>query len=278
MSPPSDEAMSHEIGTTLRDARRRLGMEVREVEERTKIRAKYIRALENEDWETLPAPAYIRGFLRTYGQMLGLDGEMLADEYRRRTAGIEQANGPSSSESVLQARRPAGDRQPPSRGWLIAALAVGLLLLLIVIGLIGGGDDPAPDTGGPAGSGNIQSKQERKQQQRKQERRQERKQKLRQEAKAAGNQKVDLRLRTGTIVEVCLVGDGKALIDGQVLAAGADERFDGSKRYRLDLNGGGEARLNVAGSSQKIASNEPISVEADGAGIREIGYVGPDCP
>ena len=73
-----------EIGATLRDARRRYGMEVREVEERTKIRAKYIRALENEDWETLPAPAYVRGFLRTYAQMLGLDGEMLVDEYRRR--------------------------------------------------------------------------------------------------------------------------------------------------------------------------------------------------
>ncbi|TFG72018.1 MAG: hypothetical protein E4H22_03440, partial [Solirubrobacterales bacterium] len=51
-----------EIGAALRDARRRYGMDVREVEDRTKIRAKYIRALENEDWETLPAPAYIRGF------------------------------------------------------------------------------------------------------------------------------------------------------------------------------------------------------------------------
>jgi len=65
-----------EIGAALRDARRRYGMEVREVEERTKIRAKYIRALENEDWATLPAPAYVRGFLRTYGQMLGLDGNL----------------------------------------------------------------------------------------------------------------------------------------------------------------------------------------------------------
>ena len=82
-----------EIGAALRDARRRYGMEVREVEERTKIRAKYIRALENEDWATLPAPAYVRGFLRTYGQMLGLDGEMLVDEYRRRYGDAEAAAG-----------------------------------------------------------------------------------------------------------------------------------------------------------------------------------------
>ena len=58
-------------------------MDIKEAEERTKIRTRYLRALEAEDWEVLPAPAYVRGFLRTYGQILGLDGEALADRYRR---------------------------------------------------------------------------------------------------------------------------------------------------------------------------------------------------
>ena len=71
------------IGAALKDARRRQDMDVKEAEERTKIRARYLRALEAEDWEVLPAPAYVRGFLRTYGDMLDLDGEMLADRYRR---------------------------------------------------------------------------------------------------------------------------------------------------------------------------------------------------
>ena len=73
-----------EIGHSLREARERQGLGYPEIELATKIRAKYIRALEEEDFTSLPGDAYIRGFLRTYADYLGLDGEIYVDEYASR--------------------------------------------------------------------------------------------------------------------------------------------------------------------------------------------------
>src|SRR5207302_1843100 len=72
------------IGPTLRDARLRRRIDMGEVEARTKIRAKYLRAIENEEWDLLPGPIYVKSFLRTYGEFLGVDTRMLVDEYKRR--------------------------------------------------------------------------------------------------------------------------------------------------------------------------------------------------
>src|SRR5438105_8953503 len=72
------------IGPTLRDARIRARIDMAEVEARTKIRAKYLRAIENEEWDLLPGPVYIKSFLRTYGDYLGLDSRMLVEEFKRR--------------------------------------------------------------------------------------------------------------------------------------------------------------------------------------------------
>src|ERR1700739_2223662 len=71
-----------EIGETLRETRMRRRIDMTEVEAATKIRAKYLRALENEEWDLLPGPTYVKSFLRTYAQALGLDARMLVDEYR----------------------------------------------------------------------------------------------------------------------------------------------------------------------------------------------------
>ncbi len=71
-----------EIGATLREARMRARIDVSEIEAQTKIRAKYLRALENEEWDLLPGPTFVRSFLRTYAQALGLDAKALVDEYR----------------------------------------------------------------------------------------------------------------------------------------------------------------------------------------------------
>lgn len=71
-----------EIGATLREARMSAGIDIAEIESETKIRTKYLRALENEDWAALPGPTYIRSFMRTYADTLGLDGRMLVEQYR----------------------------------------------------------------------------------------------------------------------------------------------------------------------------------------------------
>jgi cytoskeleton protein RodZ len=71
-----------DIGETLRDARMRARIDVSEIEAKTKIRAKYLRALENEEWGLLPGPTFVKSFLRTYADALGLDGKALVEEYR----------------------------------------------------------------------------------------------------------------------------------------------------------------------------------------------------
>jgi len=73
-----------EIGTALRDARTQRGLDLAQCEVRTRIRAKYLRAMEDERFELLPAAAYVKGFLRSYGESLGLDGQVLVDEYTLR--------------------------------------------------------------------------------------------------------------------------------------------------------------------------------------------------
>jgi cytoskeleton protein RodZ len=73
-----------EIGNTLREARLRRGLDIAECEAETKIRGKYLRAMEEEHFDVLPAPTYVRGFLRAYAEFLELDGRLVLDEYDSR--------------------------------------------------------------------------------------------------------------------------------------------------------------------------------------------------
>src|SRR3712207_8742059 len=73
-----------EIGETLRETRMRRRIDMTEVEAATKIRAKYLRALENEEWDLLPGPTFVKTFLRTYAEYLGLDARNLVEEYKQR--------------------------------------------------------------------------------------------------------------------------------------------------------------------------------------------------
>ena len=73
-----------EIGNSLREARLRQGLDFPEIEQATKIRGKYLRALEEEQFELLPAQTYVKGFLRSYSDYLGLDGQLYVDEFNSR--------------------------------------------------------------------------------------------------------------------------------------------------------------------------------------------------
>ena len=73
-----------EIGNSLREARLRQGLDFPEIEQATKIRGKYLRALEEEQFEMLPAQTYVKGFLRSYADYLGLDGQLYVDEFNSR--------------------------------------------------------------------------------------------------------------------------------------------------------------------------------------------------
>src|ERR1700736_4621397 len=116
-----------EIGSTLREARMRARIDISEVEARTKIRAKYLRAIENEEWDLLPGPVYIKSFLRTYGDYLGLDSRMLVDEFKRRY------ERPSDHE--LRPIATIGrERERAARGPLVPPWAIiGAVLVAIVV-------------------------------------------------------------------------------------------------------------------------------------------------
>jgi len=107
-----------EIGTSLREARLRQGLDFPEIEQGTKIRAKYLRALEDEQFDVLPAQTYVKGFLRSYAEYLGLDGQLYVDEYNSRFVVGEE-------EQPSRPRRSA----PPTRGVQVQSRVVLLTLL-----------------------------------------------------------------------------------------------------------------------------------------------------
>src|ERR1700743_1919098 len=118
-----------EIGTSLREARIRARLDMSEVEARTKIRAKYLRAIENEEWDLLPGPVYVKSFLRTYGDFLGLDSRALIDEYKRRfERPSDQDSRPCAARSGERERAARGPRCPP---WVL----IGAVLVLVVVAL-----------------------------------------------------------------------------------------------------------------------------------------------
>jgi cytoskeleton protein RodZ len=174
-----------EIGNTLREARLRRGLEVPECEQETKIRAKYLRAMEEEQFDLMPSPTYVRGFLRTYADFLDLDGQLVLDEYDSRFGGMDTGldegwrtrpgrqvrNGrggrpgePARPYGQPPGRRPVGGRrrpQPRRTEAQLLWLAIGGVMavaLLVWLGVgEGGGEDtpipPAPPTAPQASAG-----------------------------------------------------------------------------------------------------------------------------
>jgi len=142
------------IGETLREARMRQRLDIADVEMRTKIRAKYLRALENEEFGMLPGPTFVKTFLRTYAEMLGLDPHVLVEEYR--------ANYEGGDELDLQPLGPPGvagrDR---SRGPLLGPGALALLVLVGVVAVLVAIGLTSDDSGNGQESANTETTRER---------------------------------------------------------------------------------------------------------------------
>jgi cytoskeletal protein RodZ len=113
-------------------------LDIADVEERTKIRAKYLRALENEEFGLLPGSTFVKTFLRTYSESLGLDPHVLVEEYRQNFEPGDESEpplGPQPSTTRERERRYPGG--PPRPGTVIAVAVVALLALILVLGLTG---------------------------------------------------------------------------------------------------------------------------------------------
>ena len=127
-----------EIGTSLRESRLRQGLDLARVEDDTKIRAKYLQGLEDERFEVLPSETYVKGFLRTYAEYLGLDGQLYVDEYNTRFA--------TSDEPMISAPPRPRTRRASESSFVVVALAgiVAVGILVVVAFTLGSEDAEDP--------------------------------------------------------------------------------------------------------------------------------------
>jgi cytoskeletal protein RodZ len=133
-----------EIGNSLREARMRQGLDLPEIEQATKVRARYLRALEAEQFDGLPAATYVKGFLRTYADYLGLDGQLYVDEYNSRY--VTGEDDPPLRRSGVS---PRYGRRVESRAVVLTLGLIAVATALIIAAWKFGGTDH-PTTALPA--------------------------------------------------------------------------------------------------------------------------------
>ena len=232
-----------DIGASLRDARMRARIDVSDIEAQTKIRAKYLRALENEEWDLLPGPTYVKSFLRTYAEALELDAKLLVDEYKLRHERL--------SDVELQPISPAGRGRaprrkapgPPPPSFFVAVIFVGLLFALYLLGTTSDDAPPEPAQTTPprAASGPSPARPETQ--------------------RPAPPRTTRLRIEATGPVFVCLRAGDRTLVDGETLQAGDRTRTFRSRRFRLTL-GNNAALLRINGHPRRVAaSDEPIGLQ-----------------
>lgn len=257
-----------EIGATLREARMRARIDISEIEAETKIRAKYLRALENEEWGLLPGPAYVRSFLRTYAEALGLDAKLLLEEYKLRYERPSDHDlmpiGTSRRRSGRGGRGGGGPMRPPREPRRIPpGLVIGVIVLLLVAALYalgkstGGGDDgggnaatttatdrttttkvPATSTTRTTKSSSSTSKRKKS---------------------SSSSKIVRLQLVASGTVFACLVdSEGTQRIKGVTLNDGQTAGPFRSRSFRL-LLGNGNATVRVDGKVRSVPQKSPVA-------------------
>jgi cytoskeleton protein RodZ len=258
-----------EIGATLREARMRERIDVSEIEAKTKIRAKYLRALENEEWGLLPGPTFVKSFLRTYAQALGLDGKAMVEEYRlhhERPSEMplepivstgHRSHGSQRSRSGTGGRGAGGGG--PSRGYAIAVSAIGLVIVVLVVLLIVGGGGSSPSSTGTSTTSATHSHGTAATDHRRG---------TGAHPASPASQLVSLSLRPTAVVYVCLIGDdGHRLIPGIDLQPGEPTPTYRARRFVMTL-GNSSLTMIVDGIPRTVApSSEAIGyslTKADG--------------
>jgi hypothetical protein len=223
-----------EIGATLREARQRRRIDVFDVESQTKIRAKYLRALEEEEWDLLPGPTYVKTFLRTYAEFLGLDAKLLVEEYKQRfeRPGPQELTPFSTNLGSRRERRRA--RGPViSPGVIVGVCFVLLIGALAGIGILWDDSDDATTATTPAAATPTPT---------------------RTPSRPAS---VRLTIVPEARVEVCLLSrTGSRLIDGRDLRRGQVRSFRG-RRFRVGFSNG-SVRMRVGGRTYRVPSGGPI--------------------
>jgi cytoskeleton protein RodZ len=235
------------IGETLREARMRQRLDIADVEAKTKIRAKYLRALENEEFSMLPGPTFVKTFLRTYAEALGLDPHVLVEEYRAAHEAGEEPEvltplGPPGS--TRERRRIGGPRRPVGPLLVIGLGVLAVIGALLVIGLLSADDD---------GGGSQQASSETETQPTRRQRTE------RERRPPPRPRRVVLRITPVTETYVCVD-------HGQGTEISFQGIIDAPQTYR-----GKRLRVNLGNTSVEVTRNgRPFNV---GSGAEPVGFV-----
>ena len=256
------------IGDTLSEARTRRGVDLDQVHAATGIRPRYLRAIEQEDWDALPEEFYARSFIRKYATFLGVEPEPLVAEYRRQrgtTGG--HGDAPTSPFARTTSRRAEALRRRRARqgvyAWLGGAAAVVAVVVAIVLLVSGGGEEGAKEA---SDGGSFDSKakppvaEEEVDPHRKAQ------------ADSSKPQKVALKIEPTAEVWACVLdAKGKPLVDGATLAAGETSGPFHSRSYTAAF-GNGSVEVWIDGKRAKTPSTpSPMGFTVDRHGkLHEI--------
>ncbi|MFA5808788.1 MAG: helix-turn-helix domain-containing protein [Thermoleophilia bacterium] len=253
-----------EIGTTLRDARVRRDISLQQAEEDTKIRVKYIQAMENEDFDILPAGTYVKGFLRTYADYLDLDYQLLIDEFNERFGSGDHR------EHVIQPPKTANTEAPrkrPANYLIVAILAVAIIAVLSYMGWGNKGTEPATLTPTstesettaqtqtapaiiPAPAATVQTR-------------------------PSTLESVSIKATNSVWVELVKASDNTPLIEPHVFEAGEIQSLNNTvigSETRLKLTvGNADLEISINGQLQPPLNEAPAEYEITVAGLRKLG-------
>ena len=223
-------------------------VDITEVEHATKIRAKYLRALENDEFDVLPGPTFVRSFLRTYAEYLGLDARLLVEEYRVRHEPPPEEEHQRFEPPPQRRRALDYDRPQLGPGWLVGGAVALLLTIFLVIGLIAGGDGQGGSNGDSPSTG------EREEGAREGTRR---RRSGRRRRGAAAQRSVTMRIVPAEPTYACVdAGPGRIIYQGSVMRP---------RTFR-----GRRLRLNLGKTSARVVVNgRPVNL---GRGANPVGF------
>jgi cytoskeletal protein RodZ len=228
-----------EIGETLREARMRRRIDMAEVESATKIRAKYLRALESEEWELLPGPTFVKTFLRTYAEYLELDARLLVEEYKQR---FERPAG--MDVTPLNLRRQRRSRRVAPRIGPGVVVVLGIVALLVALYLLGVSGNNGNENEPPAA---VETATPTPKKSNKRAR------------KPAAPKPVSVSIAATGQVYVCMEdARGRPVVDKRTMEAGQKTRTYRSRSFKVTF-GTAAARIRQNGKSYRVAeSKDPV--------------------
>ena len=218
-----------EIGASLREARLRQGLDFPEIESGTKVRGKYLQALEEENFDTLPGETYIKGFLRTYADYLGLDGQLYVDEFNSRYV------VPEEMQSIRVRRTAQARSRKRLQGWVVVAVLAGIAVVTALVIVAWNSGSPNQHV---AGISSTQSKPKAKHKTT--------------HVQAGAKPHITLRaVRSNVFLIAVRKGGptGKILLDSFELARGEAKRFT---RFKLWINTGSPGNLRVIVNGKRV--------------------------